>query len=144
MNNFMGEALNESKSRNNAITRTMRRILQWASIGLLSFATADSNLTHESRNILPSNFKPPQHWRNANLVRNINLEKSYPRETINVVIENIDKEPQSEYYLPFEQGSIAQVGAVEVKDKKEPERQGFIAELAEIDPLRYGWFPEEW
>ena len=122
--------------RTNANTNTMR-LLQWAALGLLSLTTAESNLTHESRNILPSTFSPPKHWRNLNLVRNINLEKSYPRETINVVIENIAKEPQLEYYLPFEQGTLSQVGVVEVKDKKEPEKGGFVAEVTEIDPLRY-------
>ena len=112
------------------------RLLQWAVLGLLSLTAADVNLTHESRNIIPQTFKPPQHFRNVNLVRNINLEKSYARETINVVIENVDKEPQSEYYLPFEQGVIGRVGGVEVKDKKQPDREGFRAEVAEIDPFR--------
>ena len=112
------------------------RLLQWASLGLLTLVTADSNLTHESRNILPSTFKPPQHFRNVNLVRNINLEKSYARETINVVIENVDKAAQSEYYMPFEGGTIGRVGGVEVRDKKEPEKGGFIAEVVEVDPYR--------
>ena len=112
------------------------RLLQWASLGLLTFTTADVNRTHESRNILPSTFKPPQHFRNVNLVRNINLEKSYARETLNVVIENVDKEAQSEYYLPFEQGTMGRVGGVEVRDKKDPEKEGFLAELVEIDPYR--------
>lgn len=113
------------------------RLLPWALLGLTSLASADSNLTHESRNILPATFKPPQHFRNVNLVRNINLEKSYPRETINVVIENIDGEPQSEYYLPFEQGALGRVGGLEAKDKKEPERGAFVAEVVEVDPYRY-------
>lgn len=107
-------------------------------MGLCStFASAsDSNLTHASRNILPATFRPPPHWRNVNLVRNVNLEKSYPRETVNVVIENVDKEAQSEYYLPFEMGTLGRVGGVEVKDKKDPERQGFQAEIVAIDPAR--------
>lgn len=113
------------------------RLLQWATLGLLTLTTADSNLTHESRNILPSTFKPPQHFRNVNLVRNINLEKSYARETINVVIENVDKAAQSEYYLPFEQGTIGRVGGVEVRDKKTPEKGGFQAEVVEFDPHGY-------
>ena len=113
------------------------RLLQWANLGLLTLTTADSNLTHESRNILPSTFKPPQHFRNVNLVRNINLEKSYARETINVVIENVDKAPQSEYYLPFELDTIGRVGGVEVRDKKTPEKGGFQAEVAEFDPYGY-------
>jgi len=112
------------------------RLIQWALVGLTTLASADSNLTHESRNILPSTFKPPQHFRNANLVRNINLEKSYARETINVVIENVDAQPQSEYFLPFEQGAIGRIGGLEVKDKKEPERAGFVAEVVEVDPYR--------
>lgn len=113
------------------------RLLQWASLGLLTSATADLNLTHESRNILPSTFKPPQHFRNVNLVRNINLDKSYARETVNVVIENIDKGAQSEYYIPFEQGTIGRVGGLEVRDKKDPEKGGFLTEVAEVDPYRY-------
>jgi len=113
------------------------RLLQWASLGLATVASADSNITHESRNILPATFMPPQHFRNANLVRHINLEKGYPRETINVVIENIDgRFSHSEYFVPFEQGTIGRVGGFEVKDKKEPERTGFVAEVVEIDPYR--------
>lgn len=110
------------------------RLFQWALLGLVSLVAADSNLTHASRNILPSAFRPAQHFRNVNLVRNINLEKSYPRETVNVVIENIDAQPQSEYYLPFEHALIGRVGALEVKDKKEPEREGFAADIVEVDP----------
>lgn len=119
------------------------RLLQWALVALIPLTAADSNLTHESRQILDQTFKPPQHFRNVNLVRNINLEKSYARETINVVIENISEEPQSEYYLPFEQGVIGRVGGVEVRDKKEKdakdskdaERSVFGVEIAEIDPF---------
>lgn len=112
------------------------RLSQWALLGLTSIVSADLNGTLESRNILPSTFKPPPHFRNVNLVRNINLEKSYPRETINVVVENLDVAPQSEYYLPFEQGTIERVGGLEVKDKKEPERIGFGVKIVEIDPHR--------
>ena len=113
------------------------KLFDWGFLALLTLVTAASNLTNESRNILPSTFRPPQHFRNVNVVRNINLDKSYARETINVVMENVDKEPQSEYYLPFEQGTISRVGGVEVKDKKNPEKDGFVAEVAEFDPLRY-------
>lgn len=113
------------------------RLLQWAWIGLASLtatSSADTNVTHESRNILPATFRPPQHFRNNNLVRNINLEKSYPRETINVVVENVDAQPQREYYLPFEQGTLGRIGGLEAKDKKEPEKTGFVAEVVEVDP----------
>lgn len=115
----------------------MRSLISWAWLGLISIAVADSNLTHESRNILPSAFAPPKHFRNVNLVRNINLEKSYPRETINVVIENIDKVAQNEYYIPFEQGSLGSIGGLQVVDKKEPEKKGFQVDVVGIDPFRY-------
>lgn len=104
------------------------RLTQWASIGLIGLVSAkDSNGTLNSRDILPSVFRPPQHFRNVNLVRNINLDKNHPQETINVVVENIDKAPQSDYYLPFELDVLSRVGGLEVKDKKNPERRGFSA-----------------
>ncbi len=112
------------------------RLLQWASLGLISLSAADLNLTHESYNILPSTFKPIQHFRNVNLVRNINLEKSYAKETINVVIENIDKQAQSEYYLPFDQATLGRIGGVEVRDKKDAEKGRFVTEVVGIDPYR--------
>ncbi|KAF2722295.1 Ribophorin I [Polychaeton citri CBS 116435] len=108
--------------------------LALAAVTSIASAQGDSNLTHESRNILPPTFKPAPYFRNVNLVRNINLEKSYPRETINVVIENIDKAPQGEYYIPFEKAAISRVGGLEVRDKKEPGKTGFVAEVVEIDP----------
>lgn len=110
------------------------RLSHWAFAGLLGLVSADSNLTQESRNILPSTFKPAPHFRNVNLVRTVNLEKSYPRETINVVIENIDAKPQSEYYLPFTQGELSKIGALEVKDKKNAEQGAFVVEVVEVDP----------
>jgi oligosaccharyltransferase complex subunit alpha (ribophorin I) len=96
---------------------------------------ADSNLT--SQTILPSTFKPPQVFKNVNLLRSINLEKAYARETINVVIENIDKAPQSEYYLPFAADTIGKVGGLEVADKKAPEKGQFNVEVVEYDPDRF-------
>lgn len=115
------------------------RSLQWASLALsalLALASADSNASDaaQSRQMLPSTFKPPQHFRNVNLVRHINLEKSYPKETINVVIETIDAQPQSEYYIPFEQGTLARVGGLEVRDKKDAETPPFAVDVVGIDP----------
>jgi hypothetical protein len=112
------------------------RLLQWALLGITGAVVAQSNTTGESRNILTSPFTPPQHFRNVNLVRNINLEKSYPRETINVVIENVDQQAQAEYFVPFEQGLIGRVGGLEVKDKKDPGRKGFSVDVVGIDPFR--------
>ena len=111
------------------------RLIHAAVAGFLALATADYNLTHGSKNIL-STFNPPQHFRNTNLVRNINLEKSYPRETINVVIENVDKQPQSEYYLPFEQGLIGRIGGLEAKDKKDASKAPFNVEIVALDEGR--------
>ncbi|KAI9673925.1 MAG: dolichyl-diphosphooligosaccharide--protein glycosyltransferase subunit 1 [Caeruleum heppii] len=98
-------------------------------------SAADSNLTQPltSRTILPSTFKPPQVWKNVNLVRNINLDKSHPKEQINLIIENTDVKPQDEYFLPFEAGLIERVGGLEVRDKKDPEKGVFEAQIVEYD-----------
>ncbi|KAK4944753.1 dolichyl-diphosphooligosaccharide--protein glycosyltransferase subunit 1 [Elasticomyces elasticus] len=110
------------------------RLPTLAAVALASLISADSNLTDQSRNILPSTFKPAQHFRNVNLVRNINLEKSYARETINVVVENVDAQPQAEYFLPFEQSALGRIGGLEVRDKKDPEKAGFLVDIVEVDP----------
>ncbi|KAL4934991.1 hypothetical protein BDV06DRAFT_141228 [Aspergillus oleicola] len=78
-----------------------------------------------------SDWKPPQVFKNVNLVRNTNLEKGYARETINVVVENVDKQPQSEYYLPFPTDLFDRVGGLEVRDKKAAEKGRF--DIATID-----------
>lgn len=105
---------------------------------LAAVCAAESNFTNPdvSKQILPSTFKPPQVFRNANLVRTINLDKEYARETINVVVENTDKEPQQDYYLPFEQGHIARVGGFEVKDKNNPDRVFAETEIVGFDTYR--------
>ena len=90
-----------------------------------------------SRQILPSNFKPAQNFQNVNLVHLINLEKSYPKETINVVIENIASTPQDEYYLPFTADQMATIGALEVKDKKDLDSGLFDVAAVEFDTERY-------
>lgn len=106
---------------------------------LLSFAQAESNLTYPdiSKQILPSTFQPPQVFQHSNLVRTINLEKEYPRETINVVVENVDKKPQQDYYLPFEQGLIARVGGLEVREKSKPETAFAKPQIVGYDTYRY-------
>ncbi|KAF2478117.1 oligosaccharyltransferase alpha subunit [Lindgomyces ingoldianus] len=102
---------------------------------LSTLVSAELNLSQPllSKQVLPATFKPPQVFKNANLVRTTNLDKSYPRETINVIIENVDSKPQSEYYLPFESGLISRVGGFEVKDKKAPEKGIFKVEVVEYD-----------
>jgi len=110
---------------------------------VLSFATValcanKSNLTKPptSENVLPATFKPPQVFKNVNLVHVINLEKSYPKESINVVIENIASTPQNEYFIPFTAEQMEKIGALEVKDRKVPELGMFAVEPVEIDAER--------
>ena len=83
-------------------------------------ARADLKLAEplQSKQLLPSTFAPPQVFKNAHLVRTTNLDKAYPRETVNVLIENIASQPQSEYYVPFDTSLLARVGGFEVRDKK--------------------------
>jgi oligosaccharyltransferase complex subunit alpha (ribophorin I) len=95
-----------------------------------SFCSAESNLTTPQQQVLHGDFKPPQVFKNLNLVRNTNLDKGYVRETINVVVENVDKVPQSEYYLPFEYDVIAKVGGLEARDKKNTEKGRFDVQMA--------------
>jgi oligosaccharyltransferase complex subunit alpha (ribophorin I) len=110
---------------------------------VLSFATTalcvdKSNLTKPltSKNVLPSTFKPPQVFKNINLVHVINLEKSYPKESINVVIENIASTPQDEYFIPFTDEQMEKIGGLEVRDRKVPELGMFIVEPVEIEAER--------
>lgn len=100
---------------------------------------AQSNLTAPlaSHLILPNEFKPPQVFKHINLLRNINLERGYVRETVNVVVENTDAKPQSEYYIPFKAELISKVGGLEVRDKKDPEKPAFRNEVVEYDTDRY-------
>ncbi|KAL3443851.1 Ribophorin I [Aspergillus insuetus] len=84
---------------------------------------------------LPADFKPPQVFKNVNLVRNMNLEKGYARETINVVVENVGKDPQSEYYLSFPSEVFDRVGGLEIRNKKEAEKGRLDVEAVEIDFL---------
>jgi oligosaccharyltransferase complex subunit alpha (ribophorin I) len=103
-----------------------------------AFGAEKGNLTKPltSKHILPSNFKPPQVFKNVNLVHVINLEKNYPRESINVVIENIASEPQDEYYLPFTSRQMETIGALEVKDRKDPDSGLFDVRATEFDTER--------
>jgi len=105
----------------------------------LSFAscTANDNITRSqlADQSLPAGFQPPQVFRNVNLVRTINLEKGYPRETINVVIENVDKQAQDEYYLPLDPSLAAHVGAIEARDKKDAGKPAFEVSALDTDRL---------
>lgn len=103
-------------------------------LALVTAANFDS--TQTSRVNLPATFKPPQVFKNANLVHIISLEKTYAKETINTKIENIAKEPQDEYFLPFTPDQMLRVGGLEVKDKKNADAGPFLVEAVEFDPVR--------
>ncbi|KAF5849359.1 hypothetical protein GGP41_006294 [Bipolaris sorokiniana] len=102
---------------------------------LATFAAAELNLSEPllSKQVLPSTFAPPQVFKNANLVRTTNLDKAYPRETINVIIQNIDSKAQSEYYLPFDSTLLSKVGGLEVRDKKATEKGIFKVDVVGFD-----------
>lgn len=111
---------------------------------VLSFASTalcaeQPNLTTplSSRVLLPSTFKPPQVFKNINLVHIINLERGYPRESVNVVIENTSKEPQHEYFIPFTAEQIEKIGGLEVRDKKDADAGFFDVAVVEYDTQRY-------
>ncbi|KAG9247498.1 oligosaccharyltransferase alpha subunit [Calycina marina] len=101
-----------------------------------AFGADTGNLTKplNSRIILPSDFKPPQTFKNVNLVHTINLEKSYPKETVNVVIENTASEAQDAYYIHFTSRQMETIGSLEVADKKDPEAGLFEVNAVEFDP----------
>jgi oligosaccharyltransferase complex subunit alpha (ribophorin I) len=110
-------------------------LVQCCIAAIATLCAAELNLSQPlvSRQLLPISFKPPQVFKNVNLVRTTNLDKQYVRETINVIVENVDSKPQSEYYLPFEYGTIGRIGGFEVKDKKVPEKGAFKTEISEYD-----------
>ncbi|KAI1368755.1 oligosaccharyltransferase alpha subunit [Xylaria arbuscula] len=104
-----------------------------ACLSLLS--TAYTHSTSTSKVVLPSTFKPPQTFKNANLVHIISLEKNYVKENINVLIENVSEGPQDEYFLPFTNEQMEKIGGFEVKDRKNSDVVGFGVDAVEFDPL---------
>ncbi|KAA8649976.1 hypothetical protein EYZ11_007266 [Aspergillus tanneri] len=73
----------------------------------------------------------PSVFKNVNLVRNTNLEKGYLRETINVVVENVDQRPHYKYYLPLAADLVNKLGGLEVRDKQSPEKGRFAVKAVE-------------
>lgn len=100
-----------------------------AALSLVSFAAAKSTASQT--------YPPPQVWKNTNLVHIISAEKNYVKENINVLIENIAKQPQDEYFLPFTTDQVARLGGVEVKDRKDAKAGPFVAEIVEVDSKRF-------
>ena len=90
-----------------------------------------------AQTVLARGFKPPQVFKNTNLVRNTNLEKGYVRETINVVVENTDKKPQSDYYVTFPADVFSHIGGFEVRNKKSPEKGRYPVTAVEVDGDRF-------
>jgi hypothetical protein len=110
--------------------------LRHLAVALLSLSTSlvsASSTTNSSVKVLADTFTPSQVFENENLVRNINLEKSYARETTNLVIKNVGREAQSEYYYLFPSEDVANVGGLEVKDKKNATAGAFQVELAQYE-----------
>lgn len=101
-------------------------------LSISSIVCGASNETVDSRVLLPKDFSPPQVFKHVNLVRNTNLEKGYVRETINVVVENQDKEPQSTYYIPFPSDVFGRVGGLQVRDKKDSKKTSFPVTSTEL------------
>ncbi|KAK4128941.1 Ribophorin I [Parathielavia appendiculata] len=104
-------------------------------LSLLSLGSAASSERKSSSTstTLPATFKPPQVFKNSNLVHVISVEKNYVKENINVLIENIDKTAQDEYFVPFTADQMSRLGGVEVKDRKDSSAGPFIAEAVEFD-----------
>ncbi|KAI1399628.1 Ribophorin I [Hypoxylon fuscum] len=106
-----------------------------ACLSLFSQVLGETNIAgpSSSKVVLPATFKPPQVFKNANLVHVISLEKNYAKEAINVLIENASPEPQDEYFLPFTSDQMERVGGIEVKDRKDASVSGFVVEAVEFD-----------
>jgi oligosaccharyltransferase complex subunit alpha (ribophorin I) len=99
--------------------------------------STDTNATTDPTQIsLQGDFQPPAVFENTNLVRNINLEKGYVRETTNILVTNTGKEAQTEYYVPFEDDLIGKIGGFDARDKKKPDGgplEVTVAVLAGVD-----------
>ncbi|KAI1761876.1 Ribophorin I [Hypoxylon sp. FL1150] len=106
-----------------------------ACLSLFSQVLGDTSTAgpSSSKVVLPATFKPPQVFKNANLVHVITLEKNYAKENINVLIENVSQEPQDEYFLPFTSDQMERIGGIEVKDRKDATVSGFAVEAVEFD-----------
>ncbi|KAI9926660.1 hypothetical protein ASPWEDRAFT_55207 [Aspergillus wentii DTO 134E9] len=103
---------------------------------LLPSSLVCAESTSTTRVALPQDFKPPQVFRHANLVRNTNLEKGYVRETVNVVVENVSEKPQSDYYLSFPSDVYDKIGGLEVRHSKAASKEKYEVEATEVDLSR--------
>lgn len=92
-------------------------------------AEAKESKTSDQYALDSESFIPPQVFRQSNIVRNIQLEKVYARETISVTIENIEKADQYDYFLPFDTEVISRIGGFEAGDKDHLEKGLFQHEM---------------
>jgi oligosaccharyltransferase complex subunit alpha (ribophorin I) len=103
------------------VARAMRLSLEVRHCAVLLLQLSVSLVTAASSNatvrLLPDSFTPPSLFENTNLVRNVNLDRSYPRETTNIVIKNVGKQPQSQYYFQFPTDLVPNVAGLAVKNK---------------------------
>ncbi|OTB05922.1 hypothetical protein M426DRAFT_319306 [Hypoxylon sp. CI-4A] len=106
-------------------------------VAFISQVLGETNITgpSSSKVVLPTTFKPPQVFKNANLVHVISVEKNYAKDSINVLIENISEAPQDEYFLPFTSAQMERIGGFEVKDRKDATVSGFVVDAVEYDQL---------
>src|SRR4051794_25032564 len=82
-------------------------------------------------------FNVPQHWRNTNMLRTIDLTSPIVRVATSVVAQNIHNESIGEYYYPIPEEWDEHLSYIEVKEKKT--EQSFEVERAEFDSLK--WVP---
>ncbi|RPB03159.1 Ribophorin I [Choiromyces venosus 120613-1] len=110
----------------------MRSLRNWGALllpltslfSLSSCSSADSTLA------LPKDPTPPQVFKNSNLLRTIDITKPYVRETIAMVIDNISKEPQAEYYVPIPKGIVENISYLEARGEDGPH----VVNLAVFNP----------
>jgi oligosaccharyltransferase complex subunit alpha (ribophorin I) len=116
----------------------MRSLRNWGALllPLFSLPFVTSCLSAESRLVLPKDFSPPQVFKNINLLRTLDITKPYVRETIVVIIENISKEPQAEYYVPVAKETVQHFSYFKAKDKK-GNGEEFVVSPVEFDPNRF-------
>ena len=88
---------------------------------------------------------PPQVFKNSNLLRTIDITKPYVRETVAMVIDNISKEPQAEYYVPIPKGIVENISYLEARGEDGPhvvntavfDSEGFVFSLIGIRNRRF-------
>ena len=104
---------------------------------LVADASSQSNASDAARiphRSVSGEFTPPAVFKNLNVARNIDLEKSYVRQSITVEVQNVDekKESQDEYYLPFAADVEGRMGTFDVRNKDNPDAEPLETESVAI------------